>query len=209
MREAIVAACRTMNAIGLNQGMAGNISVRHGDAMLLTPSATPYDRMRPEQIAVMPIAGAAPDAVGPTKPSSEWQLHRDLLRARPDIGALVHAHAPHCTALSIARRGIPPCHYMVATFGGEDVRCSRYETFGTASLSEVVVDAMRDRFACLMANHGLIAAGADLDQAMWRATELEALAHQYLLSVAAGGAVLLRPSDIVAAREQFLAYRPN
>jgi L-fuculose-phosphate aldolase len=208
IRASIVAACQAMNASGLNQGMSGNISVRQGDAMLITPTATPYDRMQPDDIALLNLAGTADDAVGPLRPSSEWRFHRDLLRARPDIGALVHAHPPYCTALSIARRGIPACHYMIATFGGDDVRCGGYETFGTEALSVAVVAAMSDRFACLMANHGMLAAGRDLDQAMWRATELEALARQYQLATTVGGAVLLQASDILEARNMFMSYRP-
>ena len=208
IREAIVAACRAMNANGLNQGMSGNISVRVGEGMLITPTATPYERMRPEDIAWLPLAGGAEHAVGPLRPSSEWRFHRDLLTARQDLGAAVHAHAPYCTALSIARRGIPPCHYMIATFGGDDVRCARYETFGTAALSAVVVDAMTDRFACLMANHGMLAAGRDLNQAMWRATELEALARQYQLALGTGRVATLSTSELDAARAMFRGYRP-
>jgi len=207
-RQAIVEAARVMNETGLNQGMSGNISVRLGETMLITPTATPYDRMTASDIAAMPIAGDATEAVGPLRPSSEWRFHRDLLRARPDIGATVHAHAPYCTALSIAHRGIPPCHYMVATFGGDDVRCARYATFGTEALSEAVLEAMQERHACLMANHGMLACGRDLAQAMWRAVELEAVARQYHLALAAGGAVLLSHAEMDAARAMFAAYRP-
>jgi len=208
LRTAIVAACRQLNDSGLNQGMAGNVSVRIGEKILITPTATPYDVMRPEDIASFPLAGGAQDAMGPLRPSSEWRFHRDLLRARDDIGAVVHAHPPHATALAIARRGIPPCHYMVATFGGEDVRCAAYATFGTAALSDAVTRAMQGRHGCLMANHGMLATGRDLAQAMWRAIELEALARQYLLALSAGGAVLLSPQDIAAASDRFASYRP-
>jgi len=209
IREAIVAACRTMNATGLNQGMSGNISVRMGERILITPTATPYDRMHAEQIAWLPLAGGIEDAVGPLRPSSELRIHRDLLRAREEIGALVHAHSPYCTALSVARRGIPPCHYMIVAFGGDDVRCARYETFGTAALSAAVVDAMTDRAACLISNHGMMVAGRDLDQAMWRATELEALARQYHRALAIGLPVMLSPADLEAARCMFGGYRPT
>jgi len=209
LRAEIVAACRNMNATGLNQGMAGNISLRHGATMLITPTATPYDHMRAEDIAAMPIDGGYEDAQGPLKPSSEWRFHRDLLRARPELGAIVHTHAPYCTALSIARRGIPACHYMVATFGGDDVRCAGYATFGTAALSAEVVRAMAGRTACLMANHGMLAAGTTLDQAMWRAVELEALARQYQLAMATGGLTLLNAAEMAAAHAQFGGYRPS
>jgi len=207
-REAIIAACRAMNASGLNQGTAGNISVRVGPSMYITPTATPYDQLVPADIAVMELAADAFAFAGVKKPSSEWRFHRDIYRARADIGAVVHAHPPHCTALAIARRGIPPCHYMVASFGGEDVRCCGYATFGTAELSALVVAALQGRFACLMANHGMLACGDDLAKAMWRAVELEALARQYILSLSAGGPVLLSISEIADAVEMFRSYRP-
>ena len=135
-------------------------------------------------------------------------MHRDILEARPEFGAVVHAHPVMCTALGMMRRGIPPCHYMVATFGGHDVRCAGYATFGTAELSAAVLQALEGRSACLMANHGMVACGRDLDQAMWRAVELEALARQYLAVMAAGVPVLLSSEEIAAAQAQFAAYRP-
>jgi len=208
IRAAVVSACRSMNALGLNQGMSGNISVRLGGRMLITPTATPYDRMMPDDIACMMIEDPASGATGPRRPSSEWRIHRDILAARPEFGALVHAHPQACTTLAIMRRAIPPCHYMVATFGGEDVRCSGYATFGTQALSDCMLEALADRSACLMANHGMITCGTDLDQAMWRAVELEALAKQFLATLAAGGPVLLSSQQIDDARAQFLSYRP-
>ncbi len=208
LREEIVQACRTMNATGLNQGMSGNISVRDGERMLITPTNTPYDLMRPVDIALMLVGDEAGNWAGPKRPSSEWRMHRDILAARSEFGAVVHAHPVTCTALAMMRRGIPPCHYMVATFGGEDVRCARYATFGTAALSEAVADALRDRSACLLANHGMIACGADLAQALWRAVELEALARQYHACLVAGSPVLLSQAEIEDAQRQFAAYRP-
>lgn len=207
-RRSIVEACRAMNTLGLNQGMSGNISVRDGAHMLITPSATPYDLMQPEEIACMRIAHNEDGWQGPRRPSSEWRMHRDILAGRPAFGAIVHAHPVTCTALAMMRRGIPPCHYMIATFGGEDVRCAAYATFGTADLSLRVLDALEGRSACLMANHGMIACGRDLAEAMWRAVELEALARQYYACLAAGGPVLLSRDDIEGAQRQFAAYRP-
>ena len=198
-----------MNALGLNQGMSGNISVRAaGSDVLITPTALAYDLMQPDDIAVMRLDDPAGAWSGPRRPSSEWRMHRDILVARPEFGALVHAHPVTCTALAMMRRGIPPCHYMVATFGGEDVRCAGYATFGTAELSGLVVQALEERSACLMANHGMIACGRDLAQAMWRAVELEALARQYHACLTAGGPVLLSGVEIEAAQAQFAAYRP-
>ena len=209
IRQAIVQACRAMNATRLNQGMAGNISVRLGEVMFITPTATPYDQMQPGDIAMVALADPDGAYVGPLRPSSEWRFHRDILRARPEFSAVVHAHSPYCTGLSIARRGIPACHYMVASFGGDDVRCAPYETFGTAALSRAVLGALAERSACLMANHGMLACGQDLAQAMWRAVELEALARQYILAQQAGGAVLLSRAEIAAAEAMFASYRPK
>ena len=208
LRQAIVQACRTMNAQGLNQGMSGNISARVGGAMLITPTALAYDAMQPDDIAAVRLDDPEGAWTGPRRPSSEWRMHRDIFLARAEFGALVHAHSVTCTALAMMRRGIPPCHYMVATFGGEDVRCAGYATFGTAELSSLVVQALQGRSACLLANHGMITCGRDLQQAMWRAAELEALARQYHACLVAGGPVLLSTPDIEAAQDQFASYRP-
>ncbi len=211
LRRAIIAQCRRMNAIGLNQGTSGNISARHGGRMLITPSAVPYDEMTPEMIASMAIEKTPGDGdygswEGPLKPSSEWRFHLDLTRARPDIGAIVHTHAIHCTTLAIARRPIPALHYMIAAFGGGDIRCADYATFGTKALSRAVLAAMQGRNACLMANHGMIAAGSDLDRAMWLAVELETLARQYFNTLLIGGPVLLGEAEIADAAKSFANY---
>jgi L-fuculose-phosphate aldolase len=199
-----------MAGLGINQGAAGNISLRAGGKMLITPSAIPYDDITPEMIAAMPIDDNYGAWEGPKRPSSEWRFHLDIFRARPEIGAIVHTHAPHATAIAMARREIPPCHYMITRFGGGTVRCAPYALFGTAELSALALEALRDRTACLLANHGMIATGPTLDAALAAAVELEALAKQFILSVAIGGPVLLTGEEIAAAIEQFATqYRPN
>ncbi len=204
LRRAIIAQCRRMNAIGLNQGTSGNISARHGERMLITPSAVPYDEMEPEMIASMSIEDAAWEE--PLAPSSEWRFHLDLARARPEIGAIVHSHAIYCTTLAIARRPIPAVHYMIAAFGGPEIRCADYATFGSVALSRAVLAAMAGRNACLMANHGMLAAGPDLDRAMWLAVELETLARQYFNTLLIGGPVLLDEAEIADAAKSFANY---
>jgi L-fuculose-phosphate aldolase len=186
--------------------MSGNISVRDGARMIITPSATPYDAMTPADMVRVSLG--AGEAEGRLAPSSEWYFHHDIYVSRQDIGAIVHSHPTYCTALSMARRGIPACHYMIATFGGDDVRCCGYATFGTPALSRLVVEALQDRQACLLANHGIIACGRDLAQAMWRAVELEAVARQYCASLALGGPVLLSAEEMAAAARRFESYRP-
>ncbi len=202
-RRDIVAQCRAMNASGLNQGTSGNISVRSGDLMLITPASTPYDRMTPDMIASMPVSGDYGAWEGPLKPSSEWRFHLDILRARPEVGAVVHAHSPFCTVLAIARKPIPPVHYMIAAFGGADIRCAEYALFGSPELSANALAALEGRMGCLLANHGMIAVGPDLDRAMWLAVELETLASQYWRALQIGGPVLLSAAQIAEADAKF------
>jgi L-fuculose-phosphate aldolase len=209
LREAVVEACRWMNASGLNQGTSGNVSVRHGGAMIVTPTGVPYDRLGPSDLPVMPLHGAYGAWEGPLDPSSEWRFHLDIMRARPEVGAIVHAHSPHCTALAIARRDIPACHYMVAAAGGPTVRCAAYATYGTKELSDAALEALEGRACCLLANHGMIATGPDLEKAKWLAMELETLARQYCLALAIGGPVLLDDAEIERVKEKFKSYGPR
>jgi L-fuculose-phosphate aldolase len=141
-RQSIIDACLRMNQLGINQGTSGNISLRHGDGMLITPTSTPYEAMQPAQIVFMNLDGSL-DAG--QRPSSEWRFHRDILRARPDVNAVVHAHPPHATMLAIMGLSIPPIHYMIACAGGDTIRCAPYATFGTEELSAHAVAALEDR----------------------------------------------------------------
>ena len=205
LRQEIIDRCREMNAKGINQGTSGNISARYGDRMLISPSAIPYEEMTPEMIASLPLDGdGAWD--GPKTPSSEWRFHFALLRERPDAEAVVHAHPTYCTTLAMARKGIPACHYMIAAFGGNDVRCAGYATFGTDALSKLAVEAMKDRTACLLANHGMIVIGESLSKAMWRAVELETIARQYYLSLQIDGLVVLSDAAIDETHAGFAGY---
>jgi L-fuculose-phosphate aldolase len=206
-RAALIAAARKMQELGLNRGTSGNLSLRAPDGILITPSAIPYETMTPEMIPLLAMDGSFH---GAWRPSSEWRFHRDIFAARPEIGGIVHNHAPYATALAMARREIPACHYMIARFGGAPVRVAPYALFGTAELSAHVLAALEGRTACLMANHGCIATGPTIEVALAAAAELETLAQQYVLSLAAGGPVLLSEAEIAAAIGQFAAaYGPN
>ena len=206
LRAEIVAAARALERSGLNRGSSGNLSVRLGDAMLITPSAVASDALTPEMIARMPLAPEDGRSEGPLKPSSEWRFHRDLLRARPEFGAVVHTHAPFSTILAIARRPIPAIHYMIAAFGGPEIRCCGYARYGTAALSEEVLRGMEGRSGCLMANHGMLTAAGNLTRAVWLAHELEALAHHYVHVMQIGDAHLLSPDQIAEAEQGFAGY---
>ena len=206
LRAKIIALCREMNATGLNQGTSGNISARHGDSMLITPSGIPYETMEPDMIARMAVEDDTGAWEGPCRPSSEWHFHRAILRSNDAFGAVVHTHSTFATVLSMSRTTIPACHYIIAAFGGSDVRCADYATYGTAELSGNIIRAMRDRSACLMENHGMVAAGASLDEAMWAAVELETLSRQYYHAAMAGKPNILPDEEIAVVREKFKDY---
>jgi len=208
LRRDIITHARAMNASGLNQGTSGNISVRVGKAMLITPSGVAYDKLTPRMIARMSLDGDGAWS-GPKKPSSEWRFHLDILCARPDAGAVVHTHATYCTAMSMLRRPLRATHYMIAAFGGPDVRCVDYAPYGTSELSERAVAGLRDRTAVLLGSHGMIVIGRDLDDAMWRAVELETLARQTWTASLAGDPVVLPDDEIMRTVERFKSYGLN
>ena len=202
-RQSIIDACLRMNVLGINQGTSGNISLRHGDGMLVTPTSTPYEAMKPEQIVYMHLDGNHDPA---QRPSSEWRFHRDILKARPEVQAIVHAHPPYSTMLAILGMEIPPVHYMVAVAGGDTIRCAPYATFGTQELSEHAVRALEGRMACLLAHHGMIAVGPSLPKAMWLAVEVETLARQYHGCLQIGTPPLLPKEEIEKVRLRMAGY---
>ena len=203
-RQSIIDACRSMNALGVNQGTSGNISLRDGKGLLITPTSMPYDVMQPEDIIAMRFDHKV---VGNGRPSTEWRFHLDILRARPDVNAVVHAHPIYSTTLAILERDIPPLHYMVCAAGGDNIRCAPYATFGTQELSDHALQALTDRKACLLAHHGLIATGDTLRSAMWLAVEVETLAHQYLNCLQLGREPpLLTPEEVANVAERISNY---
>ncbi len=203
LRREIIATCLRMNREGINQGTSGNVSVRWHDGMLITPSGIPYDELRDANIVFVTADG---DHAAGERPSSEWRFHLAILRSRPEVGAVVHTHSIHATALAMRGMEIPAAHYMIAAAGGENIRCAPYATFGTRELSDLAVAALDGRRACLLANHGVIATGPDLRKALWLAGEVEVLAHQYILSLMLGGPTLLSSNDIAQAIERFRGY---
>ncbi|MDH2308639.1 class II aldolase/adducin family protein [Methylobacterium brachiatum] len=205
-RASVVAAARDLDAQGLNRGTSGNVSVRFRDGLLITPSGLPTARMRPEDIVPLAFDGTHPAGL---KPSSEWRFHRDILAARPEMGAVVHAHPIHCTAFALCGREIPAVHYMIAAFGGPNVRCAPYAPYGTAELSELALVALRDRNVCLLANHGMIAAGESLEKALWLAVELETLCWQYAVALQVGAPNILSDHEINSTVERFRGYGLN
>ena len=202
---ALVAECaRRSVSLGLNRGTSGNVSARSLEGFLITPSGRDMTELAAVDMAPVDMEGRAPEGL---KPSSEWRFHRDIYAAFPEAGAIVHAHSPFAVALACLRRDIPAFHYMVAMAGGVDIRCARYATFGTQALSDAILEALRDRRACLMANHGLVAWGRDLAGALALAVEVEALCGQYLCCLQAGEPVLLSDAEMAEVLEKFRDYR--
>jgi L-fuculose-phosphate aldolase len=203
LREAMIATARRMNTSGLNQGTSGNLSQRVEDGFLVTPTGMDYDAMVPEDIVLMRFDGTHE---GRRKPSSEWRFHRDILAARPEVGAVLHAHSMFCTTLACLRRGIPSFHYMVAVAGGADIRCAPYATFGTEELSRHAVAALEGRKACLLANHGMLALGKDLAGTFKLAVEVETLAAMYWRALQVGEPVVLDAAEMAVVLEKFKTY---
>ena len=208
-RRAIADSVRWLMARGLYAGTSGNISARAAGGMLITPSGVPCEDVDAASMVPVSFEGAprAEGAPGRLAPSTEWRIHRDIYRRRPEIGAVVHTHSTFATALSCLRRPIPAFHYMVAKAGGDDIRCARYATYGTAALSRNALAALAGgRRACLLANHGLLALGADLESARLLAEEIEALCAQYVHARAAGRPATLPAGEMARVRASFATY---
>ncbi len=199
LRREMVETCRRMNAAGLNQGTSGNLSVRHGDGLLITPTSLPYDRMEPEDIVGMGFDGRV---VGAGRPSSEWRFHRDILAARGEIGSVLHCHSVYATTLACHHKSIPAFHYMIAVAGGTTIRCAPYATFGTQALSDHALAALEDRLACLLGQHGQIALGATMQAALAVAVEVETLARLYVQAQAFGEPPVLSDAEMARVFEQ-------
>lgn len=204
MRKQVVEACRKMNAMGINQGTSGNISARSTNGgMLISPSAMPYEKMAAKDIVHVNDAGK------PEKgklPSTEWRFHLDILKKRKDVNAVVHTHSPFATITSICREDIPAIHYIIAAAGGPTIRCAKYATYGTAELSREALKALKDRNACLLANHGAIAVGENLDKALWLANEVEVMAKQHMFTRLLGKRHILPDAEIKRVMEKIKDY---
>lgn len=203
-RQQLVDAMRALDARGLNRGTSGNLSVRFASGMFVTPSGVTPDRLTPDQMVFVDSDGRA--AEGSARPSSEWRMHMGLYQRRADANAIVHCHARHSTILACAHREIPPLHYMVAVSGGASVPLAPYATFGSEELAEGVVQTLDGRFACLMANHGLIALGPKLPVAMAIAEEIEEQAAVYCGTLAIGGPKLLDAVEMERIIKAFGRY---
>jgi len=203
LRQSIIDACLQMNINGLNQGTSGNISLRHNDGILISPTSLPYDLTTPDDIVWLGFNGGTK---GNREPSSEWRFHLDIMRDKPDVNAVVHAHPAYSTTLAIMGLDIPAVHYMIAVAGGNNIACAPYASYGSAELSIHATAALKNRTACLLEHHGMIAIGATLDKAMWLAVEVESLARQYHGCLQIGTPPILPDDEIDRVLAKFANY---
>ncbi|MGA9665434.1 MAG: class II aldolase/adducin family protein [Gallionella sp.] len=203
LRSEMVRITKQLDELGLNRGTSGNLSARFKDGMLITPSGMGAEGLTEDDIVLVQMDGTSR---GRWQPSSEWLFHRDILAQRGEFGAVVHTHSVAATALACMRRDIPPFHYMIALMGGDNIRCAKYATFGTQQLSDNALLALKDRKACLLSNHGMIAAGQDLADAFHITLEVETLSEMYLYALQAGEPVLLSAQEFRDAQKRFAGY---
>jgi L-fuculose-phosphate aldolase len=194
----MVKICQNMESSGINQGTAGNLSSRYGEGFLITPTSMPYNEMKPEDVVEMGWDGTY---LG-KRPSSEWRFHRDILKNRSDINVVLHSHSLNATSLAIHHKTIPAFHYMVGLAGGNNIRCAKYETFGTQALSDAALIALEDRMACLLGQHGMICLGKTFDEAFTLATELETLSKIYVKALSIGETPVLSDEEMVKVIDQ-------
>jgi L-fuculose-phosphate aldolase len=198
LRREMVDICRRMNSSGINQGTAGNLSVRHGGGFLITPSSLPYDIMQPEDLVEMDFDASYEGR----RPSSEWRFHRDILRERTDINVVLHCHSIYATTLACHHKTIPSFHYMTGVAGGSTIRCAKYATFGTQALSDNALEALSERKACLLGQHGQISLGETLEAALWLAIEVETLSRIYVQALTLGDPPILPDEEMARVIEQ-------
>ncbi len=204
LREQLVVTARRMSDHGLTPGMSGNVSVRLPRGLLVTPSGLPYGELVADDAVEIGLDGQV--RPGQRTPSTEWQLHRDILGSRPDVQAVVHTHSLFCTTISTLRRSIPALHYMIVLAGGDSIPCADYATFGSAELASNAIVALGGGHACLLANHGMVALGDSLPAALRLAAEVETLASQYWHAAQIGTPHILDQGELDRVRAKFASY---
>ena len=210
-RNKIIEYSLKLNSTNLSPLRSGNISLRanedNKDGYLITPSGKKYESLKPEEIVFMSMDDEEGKNDPANKPSSEWRFHRDIYLNKKEAQAIVHAHSPHATAVSSHGKSIPPFHYMIALAGGEDIKCAEYATFGTEELSNNVIEALEERSACLMSNHGQVAFGKNLEDAFELAQEIENICHQYTIALKLGKPKILSFEEMKRVLDKAKNYK--
>jgi len=209
LSKKIIKYAKKLNSTNLSLLRSGNISVRTKDkgieGFYITPSGAKYSSLKPKDIVFVSLKGRFDKKQG--KPSSEWRFHQDIYVNKKEAKAIVHAHSTCATAVSTHQKSIPAFHYMVAVAGGEDIKCSKYATFGTRNLSKNILMALKNRSACLIANHGQIAFGESLEKTFELAQEIENICHQYINALRIGIPKILSKKEMKIVLGKFKNYK--
>ena len=203
--EQIIKYANMLNSEKLSTLRSGNVSLRYKNGFLITPSGVKYSLLKVDDIVFVSLDGKFDETKN--KPSSEWRFHKDIYSSKNEANAIVHAHSTHATAVSAHNKDVPAFHYMVALAGGNDLKCAKYATFGTQELSDNIINALKNRKACLMSNHGQVAFGDNLEQAFELAQEVENICHQFINTIKLGNPKILSSSEMDIILEKVKNYK--
>ena len=211
LRSSVIKYSKKLNSTNLSALRSGNISVRAIEKKIegfyITPSGTKYSSLEPKNIVFVSLKGKFDQKKG--IPSSEWRFHQDIYVNKKDAKAIVHAHSTCAVALSTHQKSIPAFHYMIGVAGGEDIKCTKYATFGTRKLSKNILSALKNRKACLIGNHGQIAFGENLDKAFELAQEVENICNQYINALRIGIPKILSKKEIKVVLGKMKNYKKD
>ena len=205
----IIKYSKKLNITNLSALRSGNISVRAREkgveGFYITPSGMKYSSLKIKDIVFVSLKGIFDKKKN--KPSSEWRFHQDIYLSKIDAKAIVHAHSTCATAVSSHQKNIPAFHYMIGVAGGEDLKCTKYATFGTKQLSKNIIKALKNRSACLIANHGQVAFSSNLEKAFELAQEVENICHQYINALRIGIPKILSNKEMKIVLGKFKNYK--
>ena len=211
LRSAVIKYSKKLNSTNLSALRSGNISVRakekNIDGFYITPSGEKYSSLKPKDIVFVSLKGKFDKKKG--IPSSEWRFHQDIYVNKKEAKAIVHAHSTCATAVSTHQKSIPAFHYMIGVAGGEDIKCTKYATFGTRKLSNNILSALKNRSACLIGNHGQIAFGENLDKAFELAQEVENICNQYINALRIGIPKILSKKEMKIVLGKMKNYKKD
>ena len=216
LKEQVIKFSKKLNSTNLSPLRSGNVSVRATkdgiEGFLITPSGKKYETLKVEDIVFLEV-NKEYDLLkmfnSSLNPSSEWRFHQDIYLKKKEAKAIVHAHSPHATAVSTHGKAIPAFHYMIALAGGDDIKCAEYGTFGTKELSKNILNALENRKACLMSNHGQVAFGENLSKAFELAQEVENICHQYIIALKMGEPKNLSLAEMKKILEKVKNYKSS
>jgi len=205
-RENLLNITNKLLTAGLNHGASGNCSCRDKEGFLITPTGIDSSKLTTDMMVRISLSDDPSQPESKYQPSSEWQFHQAILKKYPEINAVVHTHSVFASSLSVLGQDIPAFHYMIAVAGGDSVRCAPYAMFGTKELSDNILEAIQDRKACLLSNHGLVAVGKDLNEAFNIAEEVEHLSRLFIEAKKIGEPLLLSDKQMTEVLNRFNSY---